>query len=234
MASFNCGKMTHIFEAANVGKQYRYSDVFTSEDAKYAFLNSKMKLKVHGECCCLVKDDGKYQFYMRRDNHRGTTPCIPLPTGLHTDTYTSGTKAHHYTLVHLLPDTKTRNSTPGPSTYAAIRQGISNGVLPDPAIDQSPDHISCEWMGIKHQGNSENFKHDHVIVPHHSLPTVAQNVPRTFQAMEDYAGVTNIEGAVLTGEHGRRYKLRFDMFKNNAWKMGYPETTIKPTVFATE
>ena len=245
---FNGGKMNHIFKP---GKGH-YEDGFASEAAERCFQDPRSiaTLKVHGECCMLVKRpkqttntplENEWIFCTRLDTRGKPFPenHVPVPTEADGKAVQPAVfEKHTYCFVPLAKDQVVgkggKKSRPGPDTYAAIQAGIESSQLPNPNADDTPDFMTVEWVGRKHQGNIDFLPIDHAIVVHGS--TVVDIPERTREAVEEMAKTVSIEGVVfqdaLTGE---RFKLRFDMLpdslfaKRSKEKQSTPESTsIKP------
>mmetsp|Transcript_14246 Transcript_14246/g.23587 ORF Transcript_14246/g.23587 Transcript_14246/m.23587 type:complete len:263 (-) Transcript_14246:62-850(-) len=245
MVSFNGGKMDHVFCI----KEGAYEPAFTCEAAQRCFEdpNSVASLKVHGECCLLVsrekpESEGaefEWIFATRYDAKQKPLPedAIPVPHGSQPATF----QKHSYCFLPLPKDKVVgkgkRKSHQGPDTYAAIAAGVASGALPDPNDDAitCPPHITVEWVGRKHQGNTDHVEADHGLYVHGS--TVVDVPERSWEAAQRMAQAVSIEGVVfydtVTGE---RFKLRFDNFSDSlfAKKCKQPiteeTTSLKPKV----
>lgn len=244
MVPFNGGKMNHIFAP---GKGV-YEETFTCDAARRCFQDTtgNASLKVHGECCLLIKQeksDNEFEwvFCTRYDSKGKPFPneAIAVPAGVHPAKYDN----HAYCFIPLdrnkVVGKGSKKTLVGPDTYSAIAAGVASGELPDPNDLDCPNHITVEWVGRKHQGNVDGIDVDHALYVHGS---VLVDVPvRTREAVEQMAQTLAIEGLVLydhvAGEH---FKLRFDMFPESAFAKNSKLpgtshcTTIKPKVIAPE
>jgi hypothetical protein len=221
--AFNGGKLYHIFEAER-GEDgfYGYTSTFISDKAKEALETGDIYLKVDGENAMIKREDGEWKFYRRQDNYKGKETTIPLPDGLQPAHYSQGGKEHNYSYLYVSPEWTTgkgkRRSFPGPDTYAVIQKGVEIGLLPDPASDDCPRFITCEWVGRKHQKNMDGIPVDHALVPHIPpfTPKLTYN-PVTFDSFSVLARTKVFEGMVIRHSDGTLFKLRSDMIRGNLW-----------------
>jgi hypothetical protein len=205
MIPFNGGKMRHIFKP---GKGC-YEDGFSCDDAHRCWEDpaSIVTLKVHGECCILIRkpiqhdniegsggesDTSMYEwiFATRFDAKGKAFPenHIPLPLTVGKDGQTVLQPAvegkHTYCFIPLEKEKVvgkgSKRSFVGRDTYAAIAQGVKNGDLPNPNDDSCPNFVTVEWIGRKHQGNMDCLDVDHALYVHGStIVTDFPSVPRT-------------------------------------------------------
>lgn len=257
MESFDCNKMNHVFNVINLASERKsnnfeptqYINEFFSDHAKEAFLNGKISLKVHGECCLLAINKNKWIFLMRREIRKKLPeePIIfeklkeidDLPKSFFVTTphgsnhLTSEILNRTYMLEYLHPDSKL-----GKGTYKVIENGIDQNLIPKPE-ESKDNYISVEWVGNKHQGNVDDIKADHGLYIHGS--TEININERTFENMQLFFQKECIEGFVF--EHPttkERFKCRADMFnaslfekmdKNNKNKKNPKQfTSIKPNI----
>lgn len=225
LVKFNCGKMNSILVPGK-GK-YEGKDMFTSEIAQRALLTGTAYLKVHGECSMLVKQDDQWMFYMRRDNYKGDDDQIGIPDGVQPASYGK----HNYSLVLLDPKSKF-----GVETYQAIEHGVRRELIPDPTLSDSPDYLSVEWVGKKHQGNVDGVPVDHGLVVHSSC--IFEDPPRDIDTLYQMATEVAIEGLIYQDpETGERFKFRFDMCPDSKFKKlkrNSDITDIRPTVITAK
>lgn len=256
--------MNHVFTPE---KGY-YGAGFASAQAQRCFEDPRSiaTLKVHGECCMLMKQPIRMRdqneeneeedlkkteteqqqvyewiFCTRLDTRGKPYPenHIPIPfvSGIQPPVF----QKHSYCFIPLPKDLVSgkgsKKTCPGPDTYGAIRAGVESGALPDPNGNNSPDFVSVEWIGKKHQGNVDCLVVDHAITVHGS--TVVDIPERSRSFVESMARNVSIEGVVFQSlDTGERFKLRFDMlvpdslFAINCKKpVSTPDTThIKPVV----
>ena len=82
----------------------------------------------------LIKENGKWIFYVRRDNYTANTKdtVLSIPDGKQLDTYDQGGKEHFYQMLYLPPNLvtgrKKRRSNVGEEIYACISVGVANGL----------------------------------------------------------------------------------------------------------
>lgn len=240
--------MNHVFRTNEGNGAYEQS--FTCEAAQRCFEdpNSVATLKVHGECCLLVRQQKPEQenfewiFATRYDAKQKPFPddAIAVPDGPHPAKF----RKHAYCFLPLSKDKVVgkgkKKTQQGPDTYAAIAAGVASGALPDPNDSSNcPSHISVEWVGRKHQGNVDNLEVDHGIYVHGS--TVTDLPDRSWEAMETMAQTISIEGVVFyDAASGERFKLRFDNFGDSLFKKNCKlpvtaeSTNLKPHVIVAE
>lgn len=240
MVPFNGGKMNHIFTP---GKGV-YEETFSCEAARRCFqdIGGTISLKVHGECCLLIKqaksdDEFEWIFCTRYDSKDKSPPreAFAVPAGVHPAKYDN----HTYCFIPLDRNKVTgkgsKTTNVGPETYSAIAAGVARGEIPDPNDPDCPNHITVEWVGRKHQGNIDGIDADHALYIHGS---VVVDVPvRTREAVERMAQSIAIEGLVLYDRvTGERFKVRFDMFRGSSFSRNSklptapPGATIMPRV----
>eukprot|EP00056_Hartaetosiga_gracilis_P005396 m.84292 g.84292 ORF g.84292 m.84292 type:complete len:280 (+) comp12153_c1_seq2:145-984(+) len=261
--AFNGGKMNHIFKQTQEGKRL-YVNEFTCEAAERCFNdpNATVTLKVDGECAMLkrvkviddhpseedgddqIKNDNttsfKWVFYRRQDNFKGEGETTPIPDGAQPAHF----EGHNYCFIPLDENLVTgkgkRKSFVGVDTNAAIRVGVSAGLIPDPNNTSSPKFITVEWVGQKHQQNMDFCPSHHGIVVHGTTPI---EVPRSFEEVAEMAKTCAIEGGVFEDKaSGERFKLRFDLFEGSLFKQHKrthkpttsETTTIKPTIITKD
>lgn len=233
MQAFNGGKMNHVF----VPGRGKYEEGYSCPEAKRCFLdpNTRISLKVDGECAMVVRQAGRWVFFRRQDNYKGSDETIEVPAGAQPASFDK----HNYCFVKVSPDLVTgkgkRKSQVGPDTYQAIEQAVASGLLPDPTSEGCPEFVTVEWVGRKHQTNIDGWEFDHGLYVHGSSTL---EVERTRAAVEAMAKVEAIEGLVLEDPiTGQRFKLRLDMLPDSlfaARKKRGEKSTIKPKVAGPE
>lgn len=248
MATFNGGKLYHIFQSM-VTKRTKWFDVmyysseFASEHAKEAFLNGTPLLKVDGECSIIMKVNGEYVIYLRRDNYKGDGIQIQLPDGKQLSHYSSPDgKEHNYSYILLPKDLQTgkgkKKSAPGPDTYQALQNAILEGVIPDPSSEDAPEFLTFEWVGTKHQSDPDGLGVEHAMISHNEQSLLFPiEFERTFEGVRKLALEHRFEGLVFVHEDGTRYKVRCEMFEGDVkWNKSNKKekTTIKPKIVCTK
>jgi hypothetical protein len=240
---FNGGKINHIF-ACDKGL---YEDSFASQAARQCFENpaSIVSLKVHGECCMMMRQEiiagiFEWTFFTRFDTKGKALPTnsVSVPDGVQPASYEN----HLYCFIPLekskVVGKGSKKSYVGRDTYGAIDEGVSTGDIPDANSGNYPDFITVEWVGRKHQGNVDNLSVDHGLYIHGSV--TLDTPKRSYESMKKMAQTLSIEGLIFYDvETGERFKVRFDMFedsmfaRNSKLPIGPATTTIKPKVITS-
>ena len=231
MDKFQGGKLYHVFDTKQVGKNLVYIDSYTSEHAREALEKGVCLLKVDGSCSAIMNENGEWKVYERRDNYKGTD-VIPIPDGPQPSTYDQGGKEHSYTYRYIAPDFQVspkKKTNEGPDMYAIIKKAVEDGHLPDPKNPDAPPFITGEWMGSKKQGNRDCFTVMNAFVPHRPPFTPIVKGISCFQDFVDISNKECFEGFVVVHPDGTRYKMRCSMLEQGAlWNDSKMKTTIRP------
>lgn len=233
-------------DPTSYGKYNMTDPQFTCPEAERALAAGKAWIKVHGENACLFRDfipgtdgnDGHWKWvpHKRYDIRSVDNLDAVITKGAKSGKlirqlvkgqpreYTSpgkngkSGKGHFYVYERIDPNQVTKKGDRvGPETYAAIATGVADGRLPDPSKADCPNHLTFEWVGVKHQGNTDDWPCNHGLVIHNDA--VLENPPRSFEELWSMSKTEMMEGIIYQDPVSATFfKFRFNMCPGAAYQ----------------